>query len=222
MKKSKKLTLLLAASFLLLSCGLPLSTPTEDQPAAPSGEQLSETPYATFSMPTTTITATLTPTLEVAIDSTEEITSGIVWFYNQVDRSILRIDPAVHAIVSRVSMGGVPQQITTGEGSIWVIEAIDEQHSNILKIDATINQVIASIPITVGKALCLTTGGGSVWVGIARPYNPDNAPEGEEYIQPGGIIRINPASNQVAEFIDTGAVVVDLFLEGETLYSLEQ
>ena len=143
-----------------------------------------------------------------------------VWVLNEGDRKVNKIDPFNHIITNEILIGGVPIDLAVYGNNVWVIEGIDDKRSNVLKIDKTINQIISSIPITYGAATSLVVSEDSVWVGIAEPANPDEVEEGIEYIQKGGVVRIDPNANQVAEYIEADAMVADLFLDGNTLWTL--
>jgi DNA-binding beta-propeller fold protein YncE len=134
----------------------------------------------------------------------------------------LRFDPLNQTIIERIQINGIPVALANGEDSLWVIEAAGAEHSNILRIDKDINRVVTSIPIAQGTAVSITTGQGSVWVGIAEPHAVDVAPfGGVEYFRPGGVVRIDEVTNRIIEYIETTAVVADLFMEGHILWTLE-
>jgi hypothetical protein len=144
-----------------------------------------------------------------------------IWIVNETDRAILLIDPETDLILTRVQIGGIPKAVVEGAGSVWVVEGIDEQSSNILRINTSISQVVSSIPITRGEVTSIITGGESVWVGVAAPAEPGAMAPGVDFTRLGGVVRIDPYTNQVAEFIDTNAMVVDLLYENNILWTLE-
>lgn len=221
MKRSLAYTLIIILFMMLSSCNI-LNRPT--LPPAPTSfvpTRLTNTPKpegavkeapdytATIELPT----GTFTP---------EPIPLESVWFTNEIDRVLLRFDPLTHTILERIQISGVPVALATSEDSVWVIESSGSEHSNILRIDKDINLVVTSIPIAQGRAVSIAIGQGSVWVGIAEPHEVDVAPYGGvEFFRPGGVVRIDEATNRIIEYIETSAVVADLFMEGHFLWTLE-
>lgn len=97
--------------------------------------------------------------------------------------AVLRLDPKLKQIVARIPLpvsnfGG---DIAVGEGAVWVTEGLYGE--NLIRIDATTNEVVATIPI--GKdPQAVAVGAGAVWVhGFTTIY------------------RIDPRTNQVAYWI---------------------
>ncbi|MCJ7622079.1 MAG: hypothetical protein MUO76_01155, partial [Anaerolineaceae bacterium] len=202
MKRSLANILIIILIMMLSSCdilrpSLP-PAPTSFVPTRPSNTPkpegaVEEAPEytATVQLPT----GTFTP---------EPIPLDSVWFRNEIDRVLLRFDPLTQMITERIQISGVPMALAVSEDSVWVIESAGAEHSNILRIDKNINRVVSSIPIAQGSAVSIAIGQGSVWVGIAEPHEVDIAPlGGVEYFRPGGVVRIDAATNRIIEYIET-------------------
>ena len=219
----KRLSVLVLFIILVLSLTACDQLLTQVQPTQPP--TIVVAPLETNTSQPKIVISTSTPT-SVAVQA-EYVTATpaaaaqeAVWVLNEADRKVNKIDPINHIITNEILIGGVPIDLAVYGNTVWVIEGIDDKRSNVLKIDKTINQIISSIPITHGAATSLVVSEDSVWVGIAEPVNPDEVTEGIEYIQKGGIVRIDPNANQVAEYIEAEAMVADLFLDGATLWTL--
>jgi hypothetical protein len=215
-----------ASLFVLFSfsaCSLLTQTVAEQQPPQVA---VQEQPTETSNLPRIEL-MTSTPEEIAHLSGPSETPTYIpsnnatIWIVNETDRTVLRIDPAANVILTRIQIGGIPKAVVEGEGAIWVVEGIDDQSSNILRINSGINQVVASIPVTRGAVTSILTGGGSVWASVAAPLEPGVVSSGIDYVQKGGVVRIDPATNQVAEYIETNAMVADLFYADQILWTLE-
>lgn len=144
------------------------------------------------------------------------------WTVNETDRVVNSIDIQGHTLLNKVQLSGVPKSATVYQDTVWVLEWVDEEHSNAVRIDPQENAIIARIPLPAGSANTLLAGNGAIWVGLSKSVDTSTLPEGIEYVRPGLIVRIDTQQNLVSETIDTDAVVNDLFLEDTILWSLEQ
>lgn len=175
--------------------------------------------------PLTTIAATLTPSPRPTQATSTPAPNGLntAWFVNAVDRTLLNIDPASKTILHTVPIEGIPIGVAVGENSVWAIERISQESSNILKIDPFSRLVVTRIPIRVGEALSIYVGNGSVWLSVAGEFRINESPDGGvEFSRSGSVLRIDPITNQIAETIDMGAVAADIFMEDETLWVLSK
>jgi hypothetical protein len=106
----------------------------------------------------------------------------------------LRSQPRVSVVIP---VGEVPEDITVGEGAVWVsVRAEDYSSAELVRIDPATNQVVARVP--VGERIGhLTTGAGAVWGVSVR--GPD--PGSQRFL-----VRIDPVTNRVVATVpDVGA-----------------
>ena len=127
---------------------------------------------------------------------TSEIDSAPVWVANPADRVVLRIDPQSNSIAATIPIEGEPDLAVAGEGSVWVL---DRKYELVFRIDPQSNLVVASIPLPSGDAETLTTGAGSVWVGMTGRIDLTSQLPGEEedLSAPGMVVQIDPKSNEI-------------------------
>ena len=143
------------------------------------------------------------------------------WVLNPYDRTVLNVDPVSHTVLTRITIDSQPTALAVGEGAVWIIEAIDAERSNILRLDPFSQQITARIPITNGEAVSVQAGGGSVWVSVAGEYGINEAPGGGvEFDRRGSLARISPNTNQVAEVIELDGIASDLLVEDQVLWVL--
>jgi hypothetical protein len=175
--------------------------------------------------PVMTIEATTTPIPRPTPPTATPRPSGLntSWAVNPYDRTLVNIDPFSRKILNTVKIEGIPVDVAVGEGGIWVIEKAGAESSNILRIDPFSRLVMFSIPITTGEAISLLTGGGSVWVSVAKEFSINEAPDGGvEFSRTGAVVRIDPQTNQVAETIEMDALAADLYMEEDLLWVLSK
>jgi len=120
-----------------------------------------------------------------------------VWIANPADRTVLRIDPA-GGEVTAIQVDGEPGLAVAGEGSVWILDRINNL---VFKINPRIERVVASIPLPAGRAETLAVGAGAVWVGMTGYVDLTNQFPGqvEEILPPGRVVKIDPNSNQILE-----------------------
>lgn len=126
-----------------------------------------------------------------------------VWTANPINGNLLVIDPSSNSIAVIIPTGFHPEEIAIGEGAVW---ALDRSADRVMRFNLTTYQMEAVIPIPQGKTMALASGEGGVWVGIEeRPLSNVLRPY-EEYIPNGGVIRIDPRTNQVNGYAEVGSV----------------
>ena len=59
--------------------------------------------------------------IDVAVDE-----NG-VWVVNQLDRSVMRLDPDTGDVEATVGLGNVPERIAVGDGFVWVTVRAPEE-----------------------------------------------------------------------------------------------
>lgn len=157
-------------------------------------------------------TAAPTPTIEPE--------NAPVWVANPVDRVVLRIDPQTNTIAARIPVEGSPEITSAGESAVWVL---DREHDLVFRIDPQTNQVVTSIPLPSGEAEALTTGAGSVWVGmIGRIDLTGQVPGQEEEVAPPGIVvQIDSRSNNILKQLPVQPVS-QLAVDGTALWVLSR
>ena len=60
---------------------------------------------------------------------------GAVWVVNQLDRTVMRLDPDRATSSRTIGVGNEPQRVAAGEGSVWVTVRAPAEDS--LESDAT-------------------------------------------------------------------------------------
>jgi hypothetical protein len=100
------------------------------------------------------------------------------------DHLLVEIDPATNQTVRSIPL---PQagEISWGEGALWVT-SWDGSESVLLRVDTSTTEIVASIPLG-GNADDLAVGFGAIWVTVTTDESPPT----------GGVLRIDPASNEV-------------------------
>ncbi len=91
------------------------------------------------------------------------------------------------------------------DNAVWVI---DQDNSSVARIDPQSRQMVANIPIEGFKLLTIASGEGSVWVGAEDTL--ETSVDATNQSPLGGVLRIDPAKNEVVHYIETGAPVSDL------------
>ena len=85
---------------------------------------------------------------------------GGVWITNAVNDTVLRVDPAVDAVVQTIRVGNGPQDVTIGAGAVWVANTLD---NSVWKIDPKNGSVLAKINIA-SPPTSLAVAAGTLWV----------------------------------------------------------
>ena len=52
---------------------------------------------------------------------------GAVWVVNQLDGTVMRLDPETGKVVATIHVGNEPQRIAAGEGRVWVTVRAPEE-----------------------------------------------------------------------------------------------
>jgi virginiamycin B lyase len=86
---------------------------------------------------------------------------GFVWVTAPSKDELYRIDPTTKT-VTVISVGGTPRFITSGEGSMWILNQAD---GTVQRIDGKTGEVTATIEVAESfRGGDITVGGGYVWV----------------------------------------------------------
>jgi hypothetical protein len=116
-----------------------------------------------------------------------------------------RIDPATNTVVASVELPNKSiSAITADDAAVWVVMIGDDggQPTGVLvRIDTATNEVAAEIPLgpeVAGYEDEVMLGAGSVWVLSVQWFEEEDAEHGSD------LIRIDPATNQVAARIPVG------------------
>jgi streptogramin lyase len=111
--------------------------------------------------------------------------AGSVWVACDQGGSVARIDIATNKVRAVIPAGNRPVNLAVGEGAVWVWN----HERQLLRINPATNKVVATIDgVAETLGVGVAVGGGSVWVAM-----------------PGGIGRVDPASNTVVDVIPLGA-----------------
>lgn len=175
--------------------------------------------------PVVTLGPSLTPSPRPTLPTSTPAPNGLntAWVANAFDQTLVNVDPLNGIVLQTVQIEGEPKLVRIGEGSIWAIEKIGDNSSNILRIDPISRLVGSRIPITNGEAVSLIVGDGTVWVGVAREFSLNETPGGGvEFSRTGALLMINPQTNQISETIEMDAIPADLVLDGQALWILSK
>jgi DNA-binding SARP family transcriptional activator len=117
---------------------------------------------------------------------------GSVWVTDGGQQTVLRIDPGTRKIVQTIGLGTDVRTLAVGFGSIWVAGG---DSAAVTRIDASTNRVAATIPIgsshgVANTAFAIAAGAGGIWTAAGA----------------NAIVRIDPATNRVAERVRVPAV----------------
>jgi streptogramin lyase len=141
----------------------------------------------------------------VATDQAVWVTTGDI----ADTSSLVRIDPSTNKIVSTLSVGQGDSLALDGN-AMWVAS---EQEGNVMRVDLLSNTVVANIPVfdfteipggadvTTGESIVASNG--QVWV--ADPVGK-------------AAVRIDPATNAIAERIPVGVEAGQLSMQGNSLW----
>jgi hypothetical protein len=142
----------------------------------------------------------------VRVHPTLTPTPGVepLWVGNEADGNVLVIDAHSNLVVTVIPSGITPSQVVVGEGAAWVLDKVSDK---LAKIDLDSHQIQALIPISKGQADALAVGDGGVWVGVTEPPGTPVLNPFEDYEPQGGVLRIDPASNAVTGYAQTGPVL---------------
>jgi len=116
-----------------------------------------------------------------------------VWVTSPNRGVVTRIDPVTNEDVAEIDVGGFPQGVTTGFGSVWVAlsDPPDGGDGAVLRIDRRTNEVSTTIPVAHLPEY-LATGATGIWVSA----------------NDGTVRRVDPRSNELVEppveIADTG------------------
>ena len=133
--------------------------------------------------------ASLRPTATIKIGGTADwvlVTDDAVWVASTKPYAVLRINPATNKIVASVKVSGEAcSGLASGFGSVWV--PVCGKKPELVRIDATKNTIIATLPIAPAEPEGgITTSGDSVWMATDKE---------------GTLTRIDPSTNNVRQKI---------------------
>ncbi len=166
-------------------------------------------------------TNTPTPTAIVVTPTPRASALEIVWLVNPADHTVVGIDPYAKKIVETIPVEGVPRDIVTGEGGIWVVVTIGDQNSILMRIDPYSHLASSHIPAMDGEAVLVTSGDGFIWLSVARDYVFSQAAGGGvEYSRNGSVLQVDPNPSKITQTYDLSALAADVFAEGDTLWVL--
>jgi YVTN family beta-propeller protein len=112
------------------------------------------------------------------------IFAGSVWVACDDGGSVARVDIATNKVVATIPAGSRPVNVAVGEGAVWVWN----HERQLLRIDPATNKVVATIDgVSETLGVGVAVGGGFVWVAM-----------------PGGIGKVDPATNTVVDVIPIG------------------
>ena len=130
-------------------------------------------------------TGKVVATIEVPATPKEmAIFDGSVWVACDDGGSVARIDIDTNKVVATIPAGSRPVNLAAGEGAVWVWN----HQRQLLRIDPATNKVVATIDgVAETLGVGVAVGGGFVWVAM-----------------PGGIGKVDPATNTVIDVIPIG------------------
>ena len=152
------------------------------------------------------------PSQEGGMSDHAEVSNNI-WVLNAADNKLIQINTDKGIIASIITLEGKPGEVSFYNDSIWVT---DVGENAVLRIDPQSKEIVDQYYIMQGKVRCLETNDYGVWVGISLP--PGNPPSPEK----GGIVKINPASKEIVEVIQTTGMPVEIKTLDNTLWVLQE
>jgi hypothetical protein len=87
--------------------------------------------------------------------------AGSLWVTYSDRRQVVRIDTASRKVIARIPLDAAPEDIATGDGSVWARGVAGDQVTRIWRVDPAANRVVAHFDTPFGEGLALTPG--SVW-----------------------------------------------------------
>ncbi|MGN6173776.1 MAG: ABC transporter substrate-binding protein, partial [Streptosporangiaceae bacterium] len=110
---------------------------------------------------------------------------GSVWAVDNTDGTVVRINPATHAIAQTIPVGSAPSAVTATGGDVWVANS---GSGTVSEINAVANKVVRKIPVG-NVPVAITSGPSGVWV----------ANEGDDTVE-----QIDPATGAVSRTVPVG------------------
>jgi DNA-binding SARP family transcriptional activator/DNA-binding beta-propeller fold protein YncE len=123
--------------------------------------------------------------------------AGAVWVANADAGTVSRVDPRTRRVVETIGTGAAASDIAVGGGAVWLASGSE---GVLLRIDPHTNTVVRKINLSGPDKLApegvysVVTGGGAVWVGSGS----------------GAVLKIDPATDRVAERFSVGMTPVDI------------
>jgi streptogramin lyase len=108
------------------------------------------------------------------------------------DTSLVRVDPETADVVAAVELGGAPTQVTTGLGSVWII---DPRESVLKELDPATNALTRTIDLSPPPNY-VDVGGDAAWI---QTFG--------ETINTAIVWRLDPETGSLSRFADSGYLV---------------
>jgi hypothetical protein len=133
------------------------------------------------------------------------VAEGSVWVAGRGDDPegdthgfVTRIDPSTNRVVDTITLQEGPVSDVAVDGTaIWALISGNPGQPTLLRVEPSSGQVVATIPLEGGYGRYVFIGDGSVLAALVQP--PGGPFDG------GTLVRIDPATNQVAGTYDLGA-----------------
>ena len=124
------------------------------------------------------------------------LTDSALWVSDRRDSTLVELDPASLQERRRVSVDAAISAIAADAANLWLL---DEEAEEVLRVDASDGSTTPSIAIQ--GATSLLVHGGAVWVGN----------------EAGGLVRIDPATEEETGRVDVGVAATDLVAERDSV-----
>ncbi len=112
---------------------------------------------------------------------------GAVWVIGDAsDRTLWRIDPRRHRIVSTIRLGFPPAGVAVGYGAVWVTDQLDDR---LVEVDPARNRIVRSVAVGRGAG-GVAVGAGSIWVAAAIDHT---------------VTRVDPSTGRVVSTLRVAA-----------------
>jgi DNA-binding SARP family transcriptional activator/DNA-binding beta-propeller fold protein YncE len=95
-----------------------------------------------------------TPVFHFGVQGTQRVGRGI----------LTRVDPETRAVETTIRLGGVPEAVAIGNGSVWIT---DISRNVVLRVDPSTNTVVQTIRLG-SRPTDVAVAGGLVWVSVVR------------------------------------------------------
>jgi hypothetical protein len=93
-----------------------------------------------------------TPVIHFGVQGTQRVGRGV----------LTRVDPETTAVATTIQVGGLPEAVAAGLGSVWVTDI--ERHA-LIRVDPRTDSVAELIPLGA-RPTDVTIAGGLVWVSV--------------------------------------------------------
>jgi Tol biopolymer transport system component/streptogramin lyase len=111
--------------------------------------------------------------------------------------ALVHIDPSRNGVAETIRLnGGDVADVAADDHSIWALMRGNPGQPEVVRIDSSSGQVLATIPLKTGYGRYVFSVGGSVFAAVAEPSGGP--------FDDGTLVRIDPSTNQVAGTLDLG------------------